>query len=575
MAITFFGRTATPTDSGSNAGPTVTFTPPASMLADDFVLVFLQYKTTSTTLTFSETAADGQTWTSETKQATATIMSQWFKCKFNGTWLLNPIFTISSAGSSPMGGVMLVFRGVDTTTQIDNADTNAAYAAPGTPFDVTLTGIDPTTDNAMVVAAWSSVDDNTWALQTGGWTNPSGEAQWRNLQGTDMSISAAYMVVATGSSGNVTNRQTALGGDDGATHIIALRPLAGAISITAGVAAATGAGIGATVDLAVPSSTGAGTAAAAGASSLLNVTTATGVATGAGVGAATLLGITSGSGTATATGSGSTIGFSAASAAAIGAGIGATVTEAIPGGVAGATGGGVGATIAEAVGSGTAAGTAAASGASDTLTVGSATATATGAGTGASELVNVTAAAAATTAAGIGATVTVGSNVAVSADTAVATGAGFGATIQEAIPGGAGAATAAASGATATIAVGAGTASGTGAASGAMVTLGGNIAITAGTAIATAAGIGADLLNTTPTTPTSVVFVGGGGWATPAPRIESRLPWMRYSDPIEIEAGTARADAYAHGPSLRGNIDADMLRRILVEDEELILVGAL
>mgnify|MGYP001584848129 CR=1 FL=1 len=124
-----------------------------------------------------------------------------------------------------MSGWMLVFRGVDTTTPIDNADTNAAYAAPSTPFTVTITGIDPTTDGAFVVAAWTSVDNNTWNTLTSGWTKPSSRAQLRNSSGTDTSQTIAYKEVASGSSGNVAQNQATLGGDAGSTHIVAIRPV--------------------------------------------------------------------------------------------------------------------------------------------------------------------------------------------------------------------------------------------------------------------------------------------------------------------------------------------------------------
>ena len=232
MAITYFAAAAMPADNDAtgNAGPTVTITPPGSMATNDYVVVLLSYKSTATNLTFNNTTTGGQSWSSDTKRAGATgMMSQIWRCRYNGTWTANPVWTMSNSGTSPMQGAMLVFRGVDTATPIDVAEASAQYAAPSSPFDVTITGVTTGTSGAVVLALWASNDDNSWTVQTAGWTNPGGQAQWRNLAGTDISLAAAYKeITPAGASGNITNRQTANGGDSGNTHILALRPAAAA-----------------------------------------------------------------------------------------------------------------------------------------------------------------------------------------------------------------------------------------------------------------------------------------------------------------------------------------------------------
>lgn len=224
MAITFFNDARMPATDGANAAATsATITPPASMAANDYVVVFVSAKTTAVTITNSVTG--GQTWTAGTDSEGNGMSYRLFHCRFNGTWSANPAFAWTN--SVPYVVWMLVFRGVDTTTAIDAAESIANFAAPTTPFDVTIAAgaIVTATANAMVVAHWCSADDNSWAVQTAGWTNPNAQAQWRNAGGTDSSAAVAYQIQASaGNSAAVTNRQTVNGGDAGIRSILALRP---------------------------------------------------------------------------------------------------------------------------------------------------------------------------------------------------------------------------------------------------------------------------------------------------------------------------------------------------------------
>jgi hypothetical protein len=229
VAITFFGQAHVPTDNDAtgNSGTTVTVTPPGSMVANDYVVVVVSYRTNSSSRVLSVSDAGGQTWVSGTQINSGVLaVSRVFHCRYDGTWDANPVFAVDT-GTNPLSAGMLVFRGVDTTTAIDVAESGASYSAPGTPFDVTIPEITTATNGAMAVAIWVSGDDNTWTVQTGSWTQQT-PGQTRNLAGSDQSHSMAWLVFASaGGTGSVTNRQSVVTGDSGNYHILALKPLAG------------------------------------------------------------------------------------------------------------------------------------------------------------------------------------------------------------------------------------------------------------------------------------------------------------------------------------------------------------
>lgn len=225
MAITFFGSANNPTDDGSLGGPgPIAVTPPASMVAGDLVILAGQCKTAED-ITVSETG--GQSWTALdhwTGISGVTDRVRLFYARFNGTWSANPSLTVV-ADTDAFTVVMMVFRpsASSNTWAIDVAQTSTSASAPATPFDVTITGITTLTDGALVFAGWATADNNTWALQTGGWANP-GLAQYRNSLGTDQSMSFGYLVkTPAGATGNVTNRQATLGGDSYHTAILAFK----------------------------------------------------------------------------------------------------------------------------------------------------------------------------------------------------------------------------------------------------------------------------------------------------------------------------------------------------------------
>jgi hypothetical protein len=233
MAITYFGKAVHPADNGSNATNQITLTPPGSMQADDYVLVYMHQRAVgggaADDMTIGVTG--GQSWTSEGDWASAnTNFSHLHHCRYNGTWSANPRFDSSSSACD--SALMLVFRGVHTTSAIDVAVARSDNSAPGSPFDCSVAALNIVNSGAVAVVFWGSQDDNTYVLQTGGgWTNPDSVAMWRNTAGNDISISAAYLITSSsGSTGAVVNRQTVNGGDAWQSHSIALKP-AGAAAV--------------------------------------------------------------------------------------------------------------------------------------------------------------------------------------------------------------------------------------------------------------------------------------------------------------------------------------------------------
>jgi len=130
-----------------------------------------------------------------------------------------------TVGSGTLGltAVMHAFRNTDPYNPIDTWETSGTFASPANPRNVTISAINTSSAEAMALAFWATADDNSWGLQSLDWANVGG-AQYRNLQGSDSSISSAYKTVAaTGTTGSVINRQTVNGGDAGNWHIFSIR----------------------------------------------------------------------------------------------------------------------------------------------------------------------------------------------------------------------------------------------------------------------------------------------------------------------------------------------------------------
>jgi hypothetical protein len=208
---TFFGAVSVPVDgaTAANATTTITITPPASMLAGDLVVVYLQQRGTAT---FSVGVNGGQSWNSIGRAAvTANIALETFWTKYNGTWDANPRFDFSAATCT--SAIMLVFRPDNPSRHwlTEQVVTTAAAAAA----TITVTGVTPINGNNVTIASWMTADDNTWGTLTGtNWIKTGLSAQYRNTSGTDQSATFAYQIQATAAAtNNVAQTQLTLGND--------------------------------------------------------------------------------------------------------------------------------------------------------------------------------------------------------------------------------------------------------------------------------------------------------------------------------------------------------------------------
>jgi hypothetical protein len=219
--ITYFNSASTPADNGASATNPTVVTPPANMQAGDLVILEAAHAVNSGTLAMSNTG--GQSWTTLTQRVNGNHTVNLFWARFNGTWSANPSVNMISAVNNIV--VMHVFRPgyAGSAWAIDVPESSGTYAAAS---PVTITGVTTQTNGALVFAAWTSADDNTWGTLTGGWS-VAGTAQYRNTSGTnDQSISSAYQVKAVaGPTGNVSQSQLVLGPDAGTTYIIAFKEI--------------------------------------------------------------------------------------------------------------------------------------------------------------------------------------------------------------------------------------------------------------------------------------------------------------------------------------------------------------
>jgi hypothetical protein len=238
MAITFFGQAASVADNAAVATTIATITPPASMIRGDLVIVAVQVGFGNLgvdEILYSNTG--GQAWVmigSAPGSGVAAPSAHFYACRFTGSWSANPAWDGQFSSGFPIFAEMIVFRDsrissgdwqfdLDTviTATGDQWPTFAAtFTAPSTPFTVTNSGISSVISGSVVYAVWMSTDDNTWDSLTATWTKP-GSAQYRTLTGANQqSFTSAYKIDGTGS---VAQNQATLGGDAGATWIVAFK----------------------------------------------------------------------------------------------------------------------------------------------------------------------------------------------------------------------------------------------------------------------------------------------------------------------------------------------------------------
>lgn len=220
MAFSFFGSASNPAHNGTNTASPAAVTPPGSMQSGDLVVLMGTTKDNFADVGYSISTTGGQTWnttdiTGIDVGTNRSMLVAW--CIFNGTWAANP--AISATVSQALSAVMIVARpdagetvAFDTHTGVQN------FAAPSSPFDVTLTGLNTATADEFVIAVTMSVDDNELVVQTVGWTSLS----FDNAGGTDLAVGVGHKTQAlAGATGSIVVRETANGGDAGLGFVAA------------------------------------------------------------------------------------------------------------------------------------------------------------------------------------------------------------------------------------------------------------------------------------------------------------------------------------------------------------------
>lgn len=240
MAITLFGTASTPSDNGTNTTNPTVVTPPGSMVAGQLVYLIACGANTSGDVTLDGNQG-GQSWTALTQRNTTRHRVRCFHCVFNGTWTANP--SVAMPGTANNIVRMLVFSPSSGATfdsgSLHVAEASATYAAPTTPFEVTVPSVTVTAAGTLIIATWTSADDNTWGARDNSLFTDVSPAQVRNTSGTyDQSVANSYAVMPTATDSDpVVRIQTALAGDAGTRYSIAFREyrkLAGSAASTSG-----------------------------------------------------------------------------------------------------------------------------------------------------------------------------------------------------------------------------------------------------------------------------------------------------------------------------------------------------
>lgn len=216
MAITLHGSSSVPTDNGSNATTLISLVPPAGMIANDLVMVFLQQRGTATVTGNPDNG--GQSWTEFSATSFTNQVLHVRFATFNGSWSSNPSWSLSAGTCTT--GLMLVFRpntGKILTPNLSygvgNGWGQGALVSGTTTFTSGFSITSPAVDQ-LGLFIYNTADDNTWSL-----TTPNGYAlvapnQVRNLAGTDQSIAIPWKTSSsTAALGNFTLIQATLGAD--------------------------------------------------------------------------------------------------------------------------------------------------------------------------------------------------------------------------------------------------------------------------------------------------------------------------------------------------------------------------
>jgi hypothetical protein len=233
MTISYVGQFPSPADNVSQDDTAARAVAFSGLSTGALMIIFGACKSASESLAMAVTA--GQSWTSETLRQGGASSCRAFWGRYNGTFVGTPsIETAGKAGIS-LSAIGLAFAPTSGTNTwaLDSVETYSGYSIPVSPFDVTAPSKTAVAASTVTVVFWYSEDDNTWALQTVGWTNPGGQTQWRNaMTGKRQSVSAGYKIqTSAGATGAVVNEQTANGGDRGRYHVLIFKEQSAGVTL--------------------------------------------------------------------------------------------------------------------------------------------------------------------------------------------------------------------------------------------------------------------------------------------------------------------------------------------------------
>lgn len=233
MAITFREVVIALSDNGSQASDNLQLFPSAAQNGD---LMFVYAAKRTATGAISISSAGGQTWNSFTTTASgsATLSGNAFWCVYNGTITGNLTFTFNATTNNNV--VMLVFAPTSSsyTWAVDSAQTGS-FTSKAAAATFTITGWTPANASSVSIGVANTDDDNTWTISGTGWTQGTLSAQYRNLAGSDTSMSFAYQIKTSATAtNNLVFTEATLGNDGGLTFSICFYEISAVVPVTGG-----------------------------------------------------------------------------------------------------------------------------------------------------------------------------------------------------------------------------------------------------------------------------------------------------------------------------------------------------
>jgi MSHA biogenesis protein MshQ len=192
---------------------------PAGWAADDLLLLLVENAGDSLTVDAGWTSAGTP------QLGTGTGLHVWYRVAQSGD---GGSVGYHGSGINHMQGVVLAYRGVDTTTPLDATPVGGTASAS---TSITFSSITTVTADCMIVLALAAADDRAAGNDFGSWTNANltsltERVDANTAQGNDGALGAADGVKATaGATGTTTASISTSAGK--AYMTIALRPTTG------------------------------------------------------------------------------------------------------------------------------------------------------------------------------------------------------------------------------------------------------------------------------------------------------------------------------------------------------------